>query len=143
MPGITDEPPVSTMPDDSTSSKPERRSSAWISSNSSSTRGWMTSASARRDSLRERPIVDAGDVEHVARIGEIGKRAAELALDLLGFARRRAQRHRDVVGDLVAGDRNHRGVADRALREDRESVVPPPMSIRQTPRSFSSSDSTA
>jgi hypothetical protein len=32
MPGMTLAPPVSTMPDDSTSSKPARRSSFWISS---------------------------------------------------------------------------------------------------------------
>ncbi len=33
---------------------------------------------------------------------------------------RRAQAHRDVVRDLVAGDRDDRGVADRAAREHRE-----------------------
>ena len=41
-------------------------------------------------------------------------------LQLLGFLRRRAQRHRDVVGHLVAGDRDHRRVPDRAAREHRE-----------------------
>ena len=32
--------------------------------------------------------------------------------------RRRPKRHRDVVGDLCAGDGNHGGVANRTLRED-------------------------
>ena len=32
MPGMTEEPPVRTMPEESTSSKLKRRSSAWISS---------------------------------------------------------------------------------------------------------------
>lgn len=36
-------------------------------------------------------------------------------LDLLGFRRRRTQHVRDVVGNVVAGDRQRRGVADRAL----------------------------
>ena len=52
MPGMTLAPPVSTMPEDSTSSKPARRNSFWISSYNSSTRGWITSASARRLRLR-------------------------------------------------------------------------------------------
>ena len=39
-------------------------------------------------------------------------------LDFFGIGRRRAQHGRDVVGDLVAGDRQHRGVTDRAAGED-------------------------
>jgi hypothetical protein len=53
-------------------------------------------------------------------------------------AGRRAQGHRDVVGDLVAGDRDHGRVADRAVENTAMSVVPPPMSISTTPSSFSS-----
>ncbi|KAG1240683.1 hypothetical protein G6F68_017422 [Rhizopus microsporus] len=39
-------------------------------------------------------------------------------LEFFGIRRRRAQHGRDVVGDLVAGDRQHRRVADRAAGED-------------------------
>ena len=49
MPGIRLAPPVSTMPEDSKSSKPLRRSSCCTSWNSSSTRGSTTSASVARD----------------------------------------------------------------------------------------------
>ena len=45
---------------------------------------------------------------------------AYLHLDVLGVLRGRAHGHRDVVGHLVAGDRDHRRVANGALREHRE-----------------------
>ncbi|EKE17996.1 MAG: hypothetical protein ACD_10C00176G0002 [uncultured bacterium] len=44
--------------------------------------------------------------------------AAITAFNIFSFARRRAQGHRDIVSDLIAGDGNHRGIANRALRPD-------------------------
>src|SRR6185369_13940792 len=70
--------------------------------------------------LAARPVVDARHIEVLGDIGELRQGAAILALDVLGLAGRRAQRHGDVVGDLVAGDRNHRGVADGALSPHRD-----------------------
>ena len=83
-------------------------------------RGSITSASVCRDSLRGGAVADAGHLDDVVRVGELAQRAAVPQLQLLGFLGRRAQRHRDVVGDLVAGDRDHRRVADRAVGEHRD-----------------------
>ncbi|KAG1201494.1 hypothetical protein G6F35_012282 [Rhizopus arrhizus] len=52
--------------------------------------------------------------------GQLGQRAGVAHLDLLGFRGRRAQHVRDVVGHVVAGDRQRGGVADRALHEHRD-----------------------
>lgn len=41
-------------------------------------------------------------------------------LDLFRVLGRRTQGHGDVIGDLVAGDQDHRGMADRAFGEDRD-----------------------
>ena len=54
------------------------------------------------------------------RAGKLRQRTAVLHLQLLGVWRRRAERDADVVGDLVAGDRQHGGVADRAATEHRD-----------------------
>src|SRR5690606_15989142 len=83
---------------------------------------------ARLDDLRQgragqlagRAIAHARRVDHLAVGRELGQRAAELLLDLLGRLGRGAQRHRDVVGDLLAGDGQHRGMADGALGEHRD-----------------------
>ena len=48
------------------------------------------------------------------------ERARVADLDVFGVLRRRAHRHGDVVGHLVAGDRDHRGVADGAVGEHRQ-----------------------
>ena len=50
-------------------------------------------------------------------IGQLGQCAGVFDLDVLGVLRRGAQRHRDVVGDLVARDRDAGRVADRAAGE--------------------------
>src|SRR3989338_1020470 len=55
-----------------------------------------------------------------AIIGHLAQRTAVLDLDVLGILRRGAQRHRDIVGNLVAGDRDHSGVTDRAAGEHRD-----------------------
>ena len=67
-----------------------------------------------------RPVAEAGHLELLVRVGEQLLGDAVLDLDLLGVLGRRAQRHRDVARDQVAGDRDHRGVADRAVGEDRD-----------------------
>ena len=79
-------------------------------------RGSITSASVCRDSLRGARSPTPGTSIMSFGVGELAQRAAVADLELLGLLGRRAQRHRDVVGDLVAGDRDHRGVADRAAR---------------------------
>src|SRR5665811_1751589 len=55
-----------------------------------------------------------------AAIGQLAQGAAMLDLDVFGILRRRAQCHRDVIGDLVAGNRYHSGMADRAAGEYRD-----------------------
>ena len=63
-------------------------------------------------------VAHAGDLDGFSSAGQLSQGTSISNLDLLGILRRRAQRHRDVVGDLIAGDRNHRGVANRAFGED-------------------------
>src|SRR5262245_29428123 len=48
------------------------------------------------------------------------QRAAFSLLDSLGFRNRSAQPDRDVVGEVVAGHRKHRGVPNRIAIEDRQ-----------------------
>ena len=67
-----------------------------------------------------RPVADARHLDRLVGIRELRQRAGVLDLDLLGVRQRRAQRHRDVVRDLIAGDRNHGRVLDRAAAEDRD-----------------------
>ena len=70
--------------------------------------------------LARATLADAGDFDDVVRIGELPQRAAVAQLQFLGLLGRRPQRHRDIVGDLIAGDRDHRGMPDRAACEHRE-----------------------
>src|SRR5262245_34045295 len=80
---------------------------------------------ARLDDLGERlareparrTVADRGHLDGFVGIGELRQRAGVADLDLLRVRRRRAHRDRDVVGDLVARDRDHGGVADRAAGE--------------------------
>ena len=51
-------------------------------------------------------------------LGQVG--GAVLDLDLLGQVQARAQADRHVVGDVDAADRQHGGVIDRAVDEDRD-----------------------
>src|SRR5215469_4801393 len=67
-----------------------------------------------------RTLADRGHFDAFVGIGELRERTGVADLDVLGVLRRRAHRHRDVVGDLVAGDRDDRGVADRAVGKHRE-----------------------
>ncbi len=119
-PSILALPPVSTMPAAMISSKPERRSSSRARPNNSSYRGSTTSASVWRARRRARAIAHRRHLDALVGIGELRQRAGVAHLDVLGVLRGRAHRHRDVVGDLVAGDRYHRRVANGALREHRE-----------------------
>ena len=83
---------------------------------------------ARLDDLGERlprqaprrALADARHLDALVGIGELRERAGVADLDVLGVLRRGAHRDRDVIGDLVAGDRDHRGVADRAVGKHRE-----------------------
>src|SRR4026207_1337618 len=67
-----------------------------------------------------RALADPGDLDPVRGAGELAQRDAVAGLDGFGVGRRRAQGHRDVVGDLVSRDRNHRGMPDCAVGEDRD-----------------------
>src|ERR1700722_19745159 len=83
---------------------------------------------ARLDDLGERlareapcgAVTDARHFDALVRIGKLRERAGVADLDVFGVLRRRAHRHGNVVRDLVAGDRDHRGVADRAVGEHRK-----------------------
>ena len=67
-----------------------------------------------------RPIAHARHLDGLVGRRELRERAGVPDLDLLGVLGRRAQRHRDVVGDVVPGDRDDRGMPDGAVAEDRE-----------------------
>jgi glyoxylase-like metal-dependent hydrolase (beta-lactamase superfamily II) len=81
------EPPVITIPDESSSSRPDERSSRWIEL-----------LDARLDHLGERlarelaraAVAHAGHLDHVGAARELAKRHAVRDLQLLGVARRRA-----------------------------------------------------
>ena len=83
---------------------------------------------ARLDDLdqrqaRQHPRPAATDRRHldgVAVADHRAGRAAVAALDLLGRVERRAQDRGDVVGDVAAAERQHRGVDDRAVGEHRD-----------------------
>src|SRR5574343_1986016 len=143
MPGMTLAPPVNTMPEDSTSSKPARRNSFWINSYSSSTRGWMTSASARRLHFR----LGRSSTPATSRFSLTSASCdrAQPYLHLMSSASRvgvrRAMAMSLVIWSPAIGITEVWRMAPCV--HTAMSVVPPPMSIRQTPRSFSSSDSTA
>src|SRR2546422_6233686 len=67
-----------------------------------------------------RTVAYACDLDHLAGFGELSQSAAVMDLELLGFGGRCAQRHGDVVGDLIAGDRDDGRMADRAFAEHRD-----------------------
>src|SRR5229473_1238397 len=67
-----------------------------------------------------RAVADARDLDHLAGFRELPERAAVADLELLGFGSRRAQGHRDIVGDLIAGDRYDGRMADPAFAEHRD-----------------------
>ena len=67
-----------------------------------------------------RPVADGGHLDRLVRVCKLRKRAGVLDLDLFRVLRRGAHRDGDVVGDLVAGDRQRGAVTDRALREHRD-----------------------
>src|SRR6266566_4574049 len=69
--------------------------------------------------LARRAVAHARHVDGLFAARELRQRAAEFFLDVLGVRRRRAQRDGDIVRDLIAGDRDHRGVPDRAFGIDR------------------------
>ena len=83
---------------------------------------------ARFHDLRERlprqaprrAIAHARHFDGLVGIRQLRQGAGVLDLDVLGVLRRRAHRHGDVVGHLIAGDRNHRGMANRAAAEHRD-----------------------
>src|SRR5688572_14049108 len=100
MPRIVALPPVSTIPEDSSSSWPDSRSTCCTSEYSSSTRGSITSASVWRDMTR-------------------GARSPMPGTSMFspGSA---SWRSATPWRTLVARDRDHRGVADGAVGEDGE-----------------------
>jgi len=94
----------------------------------------MTSASVCRDSWRG-PRSPTPGTSITSFAGELAQRAAGADLDVLGVLRRRAQRHRDVVGDLVARDGNHRGMADGTVFKNGE-ISRPPADIQECDSDF-------
>ena len=67
-----------------------------------------------------RSLADTGHLHHFVRVSQLAQRNAVADLDGFRIRRRRAQGHRNVIGDLVARDRDDRRVADRTMREDRD-----------------------
>src|SRR5208283_230464 len=66
-----------------------------------------------------RTVADARHFDGLVGIRELRQRAGVLDLDVLGVLSRRAHGDRDVVRDLISGDRNHRGMTDRTAAEHR------------------------
>ena len=67
-----------------------------------------------------RRFTDTGHVERRVVGDQLRQRAAVADLDRLGVLGRRAESHRDVAGDQVASDRDHRRVANRTALVDRD-----------------------
>src|SRR5450830_141944 len=65
-------------------------------------------------------VAHARHLDGFTGTGQFGQGAGVTDLDLFGVLSRCAQRHGNVVGDLVAGNRDHGGVTDRTLGEDRD-----------------------
>src|SRR5215470_9239931 len=73
------------------------------------------------DLARERPGLapaNRRDVDHLTARDERGQRASVTALEVLGLGRGRAQADGDVVGDVIASDRQDRRVPDGAVTEE-------------------------
>src|SRR5262249_57803703 len=65
------------------------------------------------------PPADRGDLQSLVFQHQPRLRAPQGLLQLLGVGRRRPEADRDVVGDVVAAQRDDRGVPDRVLAEER------------------------
>src|SRR3990167_1262903 len=63
-------------------------------------------------------VADTGHLNRFIRPRQLGQRAGVSYFDVVGVFGGRAQGHGDVVGDLVAGNGNHRCVTDGAFGED-------------------------
>ena len=63
------------------------------------------------------PVANAWHLDRFVRVRELRQRTGVLDLDFLGILRRRTHRYGDIVGYLVAGDRNHRGVLNGSAEE--------------------------
>ena len=61
-----------------------------------------------------------GHLHRLVLVDHRRQRAAAAALDLLRVGDRRAQADGDVVGEVIAADRDHAGVPEAAALEDRE-----------------------
>ena len=75
----------------------------------------------REDAARHQARLAAADAGHLHRLvlaDHGGERAAAAALDLLGLGQRRAQADGDVVGEVIAADRDDAGVPHRAALVD-------------------------
>src|SRR3990172_6748072 len=132
-PCMIEVPPVTTTPAEATSCSPARVRSRATSVKISSTRGWMISERIWRDSWRgpvfsPRPPPSPflppappprGHVDGLVPPAQRRERAAVALLQLLGVPGRRAQPHRDVVGDVVAAQREDPRVPDGAVPEER------------------------
>src|SRR5690606_9734174 len=68
--------------------------------------------------IPRRPLAHARYLDRLLGAGQLGQGAGVTDLDLFGVLGRGAPGHGDVVGDLIAGDRNHCGMADRPFGED-------------------------
>src|SRR5690242_13610104 len=67
-----------------------------------------------RENLARRAVADAGDFQSAIVFEECGGRPAVAALDAFGFRNRRAQAHREIVGEMVAANRHDANVANHA-----------------------------
>ena len=108
------------MPDERTSSYPDSRTDPWTKANNCFNAWPITAAKAWRDKERgprsPRPgtsSVSAGSAKTL--LGD-----AEAQFDFLGFRSWCTQGHRDVIGDLIARDRNNCRMTNRAFTEYRD-----------------------
>jgi hypothetical protein len=143
MPCITAEPPVSTTPLDSSSSKPDSRSTCCTSENSSSARGSMTSASVWRDIERGARSPMPGT--SICWLASASWRSATPWRTLIDSASAVGVRSAIAMSLVIWSPAMGITAVWRIAPcvNTAMSVVPPPMSSRHTPRSFSSSESTA
>ena len=117
MPSSSAVPPVSTTPEPKPSSNPHWMIWLRVNDRISSTRASMIWLSMWRDSRRGGRPPTLGTSTICSRFTGARQRAAAAPLEQLGIAERRLQAGGNVAGDVVAAQRQHGGVLERALVE--------------------------
>src|SRR5690606_26747270 len=81
--------------------------------------------------IARRTIADTRNLDGFICARQLSQCAGIFDFDFFGELRRRAQRHRDIVGYLIARNRNYAGVANRPFGENRD-IRRAPADIDQT-----------